>query len=48
MLQDKVLYHHFVSANNDQDHLQLVVPKSLQTQILEEVHGGEIGGHLGQ
>ena len=33
-----MLYRHFVSAEGTQDHLQLVVPKSLQEGILRQIH----------
>ena len=45
VLKDIVLYRHFVSANGSQDHLQLVVPKSLQEEVLKQIHDDR---HLGQ
>ena len=31
-----------------QDHLQLVVPRSMRDAILEESHTGNLGGHVGE
>ena len=45
ILKDDVLYRHFVSVDGTLDHLQLVVPKSLQENILKQIHDD---GHLGQ
>ena len=43
-----VLYHTHESNDGKSTHLQLIVPASLQTQILQEVHGGKSSGHLGE
>lgn len=48
VLQDSVLYRHFISADGLQDHLQLVTPQVLQAEILEDLHGGAVSGHLGE
>ena len=45
VLIEEVLYRHFVSADGTEDHPQLVVPKSLQENILRQIHDD---GHLGQ
>ena len=45
ILKDNVLYSHFVTTDGSNDHLQLVVPKSLQEIALKQTHDH---GHLGQ
>ena len=45
VLKEDVLYRHFVSADDTQDRLQLVVPRSLQENVLRQIHDN---GHLGQ
>ena len=45
ILKDNVLYRHFVTTDGSNDHLQLVVPKSLQENVLKQTHDH---GHLGQ
>ena len=45
ILKDNVLYRHFVTTNGSNDHLQFVVPKSLQENVLKQTHDH---GHLGQ
>ena len=39
---------HFVNAETGDGHLQLVVPGVYCNEILQELHGGIVGGHLGQ
>ena len=46
--QDGLLWHHYAQPNENQDWLQLVVPRQLQPQIIEELHQGIGAGHLGQ
>ena len=48
VLQDSVLYRHFISADGIQDCLQLIAPKSQHQKILEELHSGAVAGHLGE
>ena len=48
LLQHGVLYRRFESPSRNQLYLQLVVPKDQQNKILQEIHGGRMGGHLGE
>uniref|UniRef100_A0A1X7TU19 Integrase zinc-binding domain-containing protein n=1 Tax=Amphimedon queenslandica TaxID=400682 RepID=A0A1X7TU19_AMPQE len=41
-------HHSLTCPDDDFTHKQLVVPSSLQSKVLEHVHGGSVGGHLGQ
>ena len=45
--QDGLLWRHYAQPNQNQDWLQLVVPKQLRPRIIEELHQGIGGGHLG-
>jgi len=38
----------FEEENSRKSYLQLVVPKDLREEILEESHAGVMGGHLGE
>ena len=48
VLHDGLLYRHFVNAETGDGHLQLVVPSVYRNEILQELHSGIVGGHLGQ
>ena len=48
VLQHGVLYRRFESPSRNQLYLQLVVSKDQQNKILQEIHGGRMGGHLGE
>ena len=37
-IQNGLLWHHYAQLNHSQDRLQLVVPKKLRQQIVEELH----------
>ena len=43
-----VLYRRLKHHKARQDHLQLVVPKSMRDATLEESHASNLGGHLGE
>ena len=45
---DGILFCVFYSPESSVTWQQLVVPSSLQSEILEQVHAGSVGGHLGQ
>ena len=47
-LIDGILFRVFYDSQSDAKWKQLVVPSSLQSEILEQVHAGSVGGHLGQ
>ena len=46
-IQNGLLWHHYAQPNHSQDWLRLVVPKQLRQQIVEELHQGIGGVHLG-
>ena len=48
IVQEGVLWRHYQTPSENQSWLQLVVPQSLQAVILNELHEGAVGGHLGQ
>ena len=43
-----VFYRQLMHPNEDQTHLQLVVPTELREKIVKDIHEGVAGGHLGQ
>ena len=47
-LHEGLLMRRFRDANTDSTRLQLVVPRCLRESILEELHRGIVGGHLGE
>lgn len=46
-LSDGLLYHIFMGMDDSQNWLQLVVPRKHREEILELLHDGPAGGHLG-
>ena len=46
VLNEKLLFRKLESQDGTLFHLQLVVPKKLQKEVLSELHGGELSGHL--
>ena len=48
VLNEKLLFRKFESQDGTLFHLQLVVPEKLQKEVLNELHGGELSGHLGE
>ena len=47
VLKEKLLFRKFESQDGT-SHLQWVVPEKLQKEILDELHSGELSGHLGE
>jgi len=47
-VEDGVLWHHYAKPNHNDDWLQLLVPKQLCPQVLEDLQQGIGSGHLGQ
>ena len=43
-----VLYQQFIHSADELNYLQLVVPERLRTEILQYLHEGVAGGHLGK
>jgi len=48
VLNDGVLYRRYEDCKGKGACLQLVVPRSMRKEILEESHAGSLGGHLGE
>ena len=46
-VQHGLLHRRWESADGKQVKLQLMVPRNKVAQVLEEIHGGKSGGHLG-
>jgi len=42
-----LLYRRFVDTSTEKSHLQLVVPVCFRNEVLQELHAGVVGGHLG-
>ena len=42
------LWRAFIASEGTTSHIQLLVPLSLRQNILAELHGGPLGGHLGE
>ena len=47
MIENGVLKRKYVDANKC-SYSQLIVPRSLREEILQKLHAGELGGHLGE
>ena len=47
-VENGVLMRRFVRQDATGDHLQFVVPRSMHSEILQQVHNSLLGGHLGQ
>ena len=47
-MKEKLLFRKFESQDGTSSHLQWVVPEKLQKEVLYELHGRELSGHLGE
>ena len=47
-LHNGLLYRRFVDKITEESHLQLIVPLCYRNEILQELHAGVVGRHLGQ
>ena len=47
-VKDGVVWRQFQSTDGTPDILQLVIPQSLRTEVLQELHSGLVGGHPGE
>lgn len=47
-LKDGLLWRRYESEDGNFSHRQLIVPKSLRQSVLQEIHAGVVGGHLGE
>ena len=48
LVEDGVLYRKYEDCRGRSHHLQLVVPRLMRENVLEESHAGSMGGHLGE
>ena len=48
IVRDGVLYRQHEDEHGSGSHLQLVVPRQARGEILQDIHGGVVGGHLGE
>ena len=48
VVQENRLHHQFLDASTDSTHLQLVIPRCEQGEVLKEMHEGTLGGLLGE
>ena len=48
MIKEGVLYRNYEDAHGLGQHLQLIVSKQSREEILRDMHGGALGGHLGE
>ena len=48
VVREGVLWRYYAQPNDKMSWLQLIVPKSLRSDIVKEAHQGISGGHLGQ
>ena len=47
-LKDGLLWRSFEDPRTTTTHLQFIVPTAVKDEILEELHAGALGGHLGE
>ena len=47
-IKDRLLFRRYEDCHGKQQRAQLVVPESLKTEVLDSLHGGVAGGHLGE
>ena len=48
VIKEKLVFRKFESQDGTISRLQWVVPENLQKEVLDELHGGELSGHLGE
>ena len=48
IVRNGVLYRQYEDEGGSGSHLQLVVPRKSREEILQDIHGGAVGGHLGE
>ena len=48
VIREDVLYRSYEDAHGLGQCLQFVVPKQSRNEILQDIHGGAVGGHLGE
>ena len=48
LVDNGILLRRFLNTDTQQTYKQLIVPKCLQAEILDQLHSGVVGGHLGK
>ena len=48
IVREGVLYQEYEEKSGSASHLQLVVPRQMRQEIAQVMHGGVLGGHLGE
>ena len=48
LVKDGVMWRQFQSTDGTPEILQLVIPQCLREEVLQELHAGLVGGHLGE
>ena len=48
IVRNGMLYRQHENEYGSGSHLQLVVPRQACEEILQDIHGGVVGGHLGR
>ena len=48
VVKEGVLYQEYEEESGSGSHLQLVVPRPMRQEILQDRHGGVLGGHVGE
>ena len=48
IVRNGMLYRQHEDEHGSGSHLQLVVPRQTREEILQDIHGGVVGGHLGE
>ncbi len=46
IIEEQLLFQHFENDECSSHHTQLVVPRSLRDQVLQDLHGGALSGHF--
>ena len=47
IVRDGILYRQYAHPTKEKSHLQLIIPTSLRDEVLEDLHEGALGDHLG-
>ena len=48
VIKDGLLFRKYLNNQKRDVHYQMVIPKAMRMEVLEELHGGISGGHLGE
>lgn len=48
VIKDGLLFRKYLNNQKQDVHYQMVIPKAMRMEVLEELHGRISGGHLGE